>query len=334
MNTSENEEASNVGQNQNPQNQEEPQQEEPREGQLGDLVPKKRNVRLPFLIILAVVLMVGLVYFFIQNRGLKQEVTITQADLNQAVLQLDSIGEELDLKILEITRLGKNVDTLLLVKAELEAEKRKLLTGRTTDWKAIESLRGKVEGYQELLIIKDQEIKVLKGQNEALFTENIALKVEKNQLSDSVASVAENRDQLSAQVAIASKLEVTDMRIFAINSKGKAREGKFRNRHVENLKVEFTVSENQVAPIEGKKILIRILSPDNNVLFDVTNGSSSFNFEGREMFYTVKEDILYERTSQKIAVLYKKGSEYARGKHTVEVYTDNYMMGVGSFVVK
>ncbi len=303
-------------------------------GQLEEFAPKSDKNRMPIFIGIAFVLMSVLLYFFLQNRSLKEEVVETQAELNQAVLQLDSIGSALDKKILEITRLGGDVDTLLLIKAELEGEKRKLLTTNRRDKNAIDELKNKVDGYQELLIIKDQEIKVLKAQNEVLFTENTTLKVEKNQLSDSIFSLAENRDQLSEQVAIASKLKVTGMKIFAVNAKGKEREGEFRNRHVDNLRIEFTVNENSVAPIEGKELLLRVIAPDNNVLFDVTRGSGSFNFEGREMFYTVKKEILYDRSSQKVILLYNKGSEYALGRHAVEVYTDDYMMGRGSFVVK
>lgn len=327
MDSSEHEE--NINPDQDSQNQENPQSDP-----MTDYAPKKAKSMMPVIIGVAFVLMAVLLYFFIQNRGLKEEVEATQVELNQAVLQLDSIGSELDQKILEITRLGGDVDTLLLVKAELEAEKKKLLSTRTANRQLIVGLSDKVDGYQELLVLKDQEIIILKKQNEALFTENTTLKVEKNQLSDSINSLAGDRDQLSEQVAIASKLRVTGMKIFAVNSKGKERESEFRNRHVENLRIEFMVNENRVAPIEGKGLLVRVIAPDNNVLFDVTRGSGSFNFEGREMFYTAKKEILYDRASQKVTLLYNKGSEYALGKHTVEVYTDDYLMGRGSFVVK
>jgi len=329
MDTNDQVENTNEEQNQEAQNSSESQYEH-----LEEFAPKKSKNMMPVFLVVAFILMAVLLYFFVQNKGLKEEVETTQAELNSTVLQLDSIGSELDQKILEITRLGGDVDTLLLVKAELEAEKKKLLTGRSSNRRAISDLKDKVDGYQELLVIKDQEIKVLKEQNEVLFTENTTLKVEKNQLSDSINSIAENRDQLSEQVAIASTLKVTGMKIFAVNSKGKERENEFRNRHVENLRIEFIVNENRVAPIEGKGLLVRVIAPDNNVLFDVTRGSGSFNFEGREMFYTAKKEILYDRSSQKVTLLYNKGSEYALGKHTVEVYTDDYMMGRGSFVVK
>jgi cell division protein ZapB len=32
--------------------------------------------------------------------------------------------------------------------------------------------------------------------------------------------------------------------------------------------------------------------------------------------------------------MYEKGSEFAIGQHKVEVYTDDYLMGKGSFIVK
>ena len=328
------EHSENTNEEQNPdlQNQQDP---------LDEYAPKKSKGMMPGIkgmmpriIGVVFVLTAVLLYFLIQNRFLKEETATTQAELNQAVVQLDSIGSELDGKILEITRLGGDVDTLLLVKAELEAEKKQLLSTRTANRQVINSLQDRVKGYAELLVLKDQEIVVLREQNEVLFTENTTLKVEKNQLSNSINAIAVNRDQLSEQVAIASTLRVTGMKIFAVNSNGKERESEFRNRHIENLKIEFTVNENKVAPIEGKELLVRIIAPDNNVLFDVTRGSGSFNFEGRELFYTAKKEILYDRSSQKVTLLYNKGSEYELGQHTVEVYTDDYLMGRGSFVVK
>ena len=305
------------------------------EDDLQEFAPKQESKsRLGIFIGICVVLMAVLLYFFMQNNELKEEVVNTQADLNNAVLQLDSIGSELDKKILEIQRLGGDIDTLLVVKAELEQEKRNLLSSNQANKRSIAELKQKVDGYQELLVMKDKEIVQLKKQNEVLMTENTTLKVEKNQLQDSISTIEETKNQLSQKVAIASELKIEGMRIFAVNETGKEREAEFRNRHITNLRIEFSVSENKVAEIEGKELLIRVISPETGVLFDVTRGSGTFNFEGREMFYTIKKEILYDRTKQKVSVLYDRGSEYDLGKHTVEVYTDEYIMGSGSFVVK
>ena len=116
--------------------------------------------------------------------------------------------------------------------------------------------------------------------------------------------------------------------------KGREREDEFRNRHINSLKIQFTVLDNEIAPIEGKDLLLRITAPDGNVLFDVTRGSGSFTFEGRDLFYTATQEILYDRNRQLVTFIYDKGSDYSVGQHKVEVYTDQYLMGTGTFMVK
>jgi hypothetical protein len=80
--------------------------------------------------------------------------------------------------------------------------------------------------------------------------------------------------------------------------------------------------------------MIRIIDENNQVLFDVARGSGTFLIENKEEFYTASQDILFDNTKQKLTYLYEKGSEYASGTYKLEVYTDNYFMGSGEFVVK
>ncbi|CAN0248613.1 unnamed protein product [Chrysoparadoxa australica] len=182
--------------------------------------------------------------------------------------------------------------------------------------------------------MKDEEITLLRSMNDQFITENNTLKVEKQELNQSIQSINQEKSQLQEQVAFASRLKVEGMQIFAVNESGREREDEFRNRHIDQLKIAFNVTENKVAPIEGKTLLIRVVAPDGNVLFDITRGSGTFMFNGREMFYTIEQEILYDKKSQKVTLYYDKGSEFALGNHQVEVYTDDYLMGSGNFVVK
>lgn len=275
-----------------------------------------------------------IVYFVIENMKLSAQKEQREIELNAAVLQLDSISNELDDRIRTIEDLGGEIDTLLSIKEQLETEKKELLDLDKRRQKNISALRDRVGGYQELLLLKDEEIKQLKVLNDSLMTENTDLKNEKNELNQNLRAIEEQKEQLAQQVALAGRLRMEGLKVYAVNTRGKERESEFRNRHIDQLKVEFSVTENEVAPIEGKELLIRIVAPDGNVLFDVSRGSGSFFFEGRELFYTVKEDILYDRSRQQITLLYDKGSEYAIGRHEVEVYTDDYQMGKGYFTVK
>ena len=275
-----------------------------------------------------------IVYFVIENMRISAEKEQREIELNNTVLQLDSISGELDNRIRTIEELGGEIDTLLSIRAQLETEKKELLDLDKRRQKNISQLRDRVGGYQELLLLKDEEIKQLKVLNEQLLTENTDLKNEKNELNQNLQAVNQQKEQLAQQVALAGKLRMEGLKVTAVNNRGKEREAEFRNRHIDQLKITFSVAENNVAPIEGKELMVRIVAPDGNVLFDVSRGSGSFFFEGRELFYTAKKEILYDRTRQEITILYDKGSEYAIGQHQVEVYTDDYQMGKGFFTVK
>jgi cell division protein ZapB len=129
-------------------------------------------------------------------------------------------------------------------------------------------------------------------------------------------------------------LKAENLRIVAVNDRGKERESPFKNRQLGKLKVEFNIAENNVAPIEGKKIMIRIIDENGQVIFDVARGSGTFIYNGKEEFYTASQEILFDNTKQKLSYLYEKGSDYTSGSYTLEIYCDDYKMGTGQFVVK
>ncbi len=291
--------------------------------------------RTPVFIIITVLLLAAVIFFFYQNKKLEEESKRQQQEIASTILQMDSISSELEIRIQTIQELGGDIDTLEALKAQLEADKKQLLVDAEYQRGRINRLNDRVDGYKELLLLKDEEIKELTVMNQQLSEENTTLKVEKNQLSDSIRRLEKNKQELAEKVATASRLEISGISVNAINDKGKEREGgEYRNRHIQQLKIQFAVLENEIAPIEGKELLLRVVAPDGNVLFDVSRGSGSFTYESRELFFTAKQEILYDRNSQQVIFLYDKGNEYAIGQHKVEIYTDDYLMGQGSFVVK
>ena len=101
-----------------------------------------------------------------------------------------------------------------------------------------------------------------------------------------------------------------------------------------NLKIEFDIALNDVAPIEGKNVLIRISDQNGQVYFDIARGSGTFMLNGKEEYFTSNQEILFDNSNQKITFLYNKGSEYNLGQHSVEIFTDGYLMGKEVFTVR
>jgi cell division protein ZapB len=296
--------------------------------------PKKSNKSAIIIAILSVVILVQFTKMYFDHKDeqvLRAENETTEAELASTLQQLNTIKTELDQKIVEIQKLGGDVSELQKAKLEIEAELKK---SRRANGQVIKELKDRVEGYEELLELKDEELNKLKSVNKELLSENTTLKTEKNQLGDSISRLAQTKEELASKVTIASQLKAENVSIKAVNDKGKERESPFKNRQLEKLKVDFNLAENNVAPIEGKKIMIRIIDQNNQVLFDVSRGSGTFIYNGKEEFYTASQEILFDNTKQKLSYLYEKGSEYASGSYTLEIYCEDYKIGSGKFEVK
>ena len=291
----------------------------------------KSNKTLIFVVVGLAVLLVGaLVVNFMREQNLKER----NAELMVAYSRLDSIGREMQAKIIEIEELGGDIDTLRMIRDSLETEKNDLLQFRDRSYKEINRLKSRVEGYRELLVMKDTEIAELKKVNQELVDENKELKDERNELNQNLRQAKETEEKLNEKVQIASRLQIENIVIAALNKKGKPREGEFRSRYIDKLKIDFNIAKNDVAPVAGKEILMRIIDDNDNVLFDVARGSGTFSLDGKETFYTAKQEILFDNSEQAVSFLYDKGSEYLPGRYVMEVYTDGYLMGSESFRVK
>jgi hypothetical protein len=297
--------------------------------------PKRAGSKTAIVIgLLAIVIIVQSVKIYLDYKD-KIEITeqkeTTEEELGATIQRLNEIKLELDEKISEIEKLGGNVQELEKAKAEIDRE---LKRSSQRSAKAIKDLKDRVDGYEELLKLKDEEIDNLKSVNKELFSENRTLKTKQNVLSDSINRLSTTKEALANKVAIASQLKAENVTIKALSEKGKERESPFRNRQLEKLKVEFNLAENNVAPIEGKKIVVRLIDENGQVIFDVAKGSGTFLIDGKEEFYTAGQEILFDNTQQKLTYYYEKGSEYASGTYTIEIYTDGYKMGSAQFVVK
>ena len=261
------------------------------------------------------------------NQSIEEE--LVEKDNELARLRVD-----LDLKIEEIKKLGGDVADLELLKAQLEAERRKLLRDESRNKEQLQALEEKIEGYATRLREKDREIEQLRETNEQLLTENTTLKDQANRLQDTLTVIARTNEEMQAKISVAGRLRAENVRVLAINKRERERETEFRNWHIDHLKITFNIAENSVAPRKAEDIYLRVLSPSGDVLYDVATTSGTFMVNGRELFYTAKQTILFDNTRQRLSFEYQQPNDYDKGEHTVEIYCDTYLIGTSTFMVK
>ena len=292
---------------------------------------KKNNRALLIMLFIFVIAAAVGTKFFLDS---VEENENLQTQLDTTYSELDSISNQLDRRIAEIDSLGGDITELEIIRKNLEEEKKTLKASNRWAANQIKSYKEKVSGYEELLNVQDEKIRKLQAMNDQLLSENTTLKTEKNVLSDTISELKTRRKELASKVAIASQLEAENIQVFGVNDRGREREDEFRTRQIEKLKVTFNLAENKVAQAGGKEIILRVINPKGNALFDVATGSGSFMVDGKEMFYTSKQEILFDNTKQKLAFVYDRGQEYEEGVYLVELYAEDYLIGKKNFTVK
>ncbi len=289
--------------------------------------------------IVLIIILLGVVIgggFKIYNDSEDRKALQAEFDTTRETLttKLDSISVELSFRISEISELGGNIDSLILLKDSITSERDQLQRTRVANKSLIQRLDRKVNGYEELLLAKDEEIVQLKELNNTLLEENNDLKVDKNELSKSLTEAAQREQAYKQRISLAAKHRAENIKVFNINSRGKEREGDFRKRQAQKVKVTFNLAPNEVAPVAGHKILIQLVDPLGNVVFDVARGSGSFKIDGKEEFYTALQEIVFDNSKQELSFVYDKGSEFESGDYKIIILADTYEIGQVTFNVR
>jgi len=68
-------------------------------------------------------------------------------------------------------------------------------------------------------------------------------------------------------------------------------------------------------------------------LYDLAQGGGSISIDGKDIYFTAKQEILYDQMAKTLTFIYNKGSEYKQGKHLIEVYCENAIIGRGTFTL-
>ncbi len=290
-----------------------------------------------FLLMTLVAAVFGYLYYHERAITTKQEqdLEVRVTDLMKAEMKLDSISEQLDIRIAQVKQLGGSLAQLQRVKQQIETDRAELRKGNTL-------LATKVKDYEAFLTTKDSEIgqlrrknKVLAGQNETLSVANTALMQERQLLADSLTEVLTKTSDLEEKVHLASGLKARNVKIVAISAKGREREGSdVKARRVDNLRVEFLLEKNPLAQSETKRIYLKILDPKGATLSDESLGSGVFSYKGADDAFTLSKDVAYTGTNQDVSILYNRTQPYQKGTYTVELYAEGQKIGEGAFSIR
>lgn len=214
--------------------------------------------------------------------------------------------------------------------ARLEVEKlqRELKDSKNKSAKEIADLRNQIATLRALLKHYVEEIDRLNKENEALRTENAEIKDRNEQLNNQVQQTTRENKHLNERMTLAEKLNVTGVNMTALNSKGKVEK---KIKKAKQLRVTFTIPQNNSTPVGEKTIYLRITPPEGQLL----DGGGSFSFEGSTVSASARKSIEYAGEEiGGVTIYYDVRTSLEPGTYTVELFADNYRLASRQFTMK
>jgi hypothetical protein len=294
-------------------------------------VDKGKNILIIVLVVLVVLSGWRLLNDHREKAQKSEEILLLSEENSNLNIRLDSITQQLDIRIKEIERLGGDIEALVKVREQLVKER---ALDKSRSLREIIRLNAQIDSYLALMEEKDADILRLNAQNSQLYSENKDLKSSKAAMEEEVVKLNIKTEDLEEKVDLASQLNAENITIAAVNSRGREREGEFRNRQLSKLKVSFTIADNKVAAPGIRDVYLQVLSPNGQVIFDIAKGSGTFELGGKESFYTSKQDFVFNNTNQQLTYFYEKGSDYEKGTYAVKIFSEGSEMGKSTFVIK
>ena len=214
-----------------------------------------------------------------------------------------------------------NNDSLLIKYGEAKDKVEKLLTElrtqRITSNKRIKELQGEIETLRGIMRHYVQVIDSLGRENAGLRAENEKIRTQNRQLTSQVTQATKENEDLSKRMTLAEKLNVSGVELTALRSNGKTEK---KITKAKQLKVSFTIPQNNSTPVGEKTIYMRITSPEGFLLGE--NGT--FPFEGGNVPYTERKTFEYEgQEIPDMAIYWNVNTTLNAGTYTVELFLDD-----------
>ncbi|WP_192821124.1 hypothetical protein [Rufibacter sp. LB8] len=274
-----------------------------------------------------------------ENEQQQEIIKVKNTELENQIKVYEALKADFERQSNDLKAMGLTNDSLEVRISAINADLAQLRSFRNSSFTIADQRRfqERAQNLEQALKRKDEEVAKLTEDNEELFTEVKTLKTTQNKLSDSITRISTTNQELESKVALASKLEAQNITVTIVNNRGKEKEDEdqeFKAKRVDKIKFTFRLGKNEVAAKGNKEIMMRLIEPDGAALYNLATGSGTFEFEGREQFYTAKRDIVFDNSQQLVTFLYSKGSPYKTGKHIVEIYSGGYLIGTQTFTLE
>lgn len=300
--------------------------------------PAKKSNLIYFLIVVVLALLGTNLYLYLQKNKSDERIVTQKSDDNKVLFttqttlkaSLDSLTTQLD-----SANSGKHRVSQALqakdeeLKAKITQLKKALANGNLTA-KQLISAKEDIKQLRYFVTKYTADIEELKQQNATLTTERDTLKTSLATVNQKATTLQKQNQDLSNKVQIAAAIKTSSIQIAAYKVKNSGKEVEVsRAKPAKKIKVNFTVTSNELAQKGLHDIYLRVIDPTGNLV--ITSNSGNFNIDSQDMQYSYKSAIDFKNDGSGYVIDWLNPAEFQKGTYSVLLYADGYTMGKSSF---
>jgi hypothetical protein len=300
-----------------------------------NITPAKKTPKLLYIIIAILALaVIGLIIWQLTTRShlnsLVEEKENARVELKK---DLDSLLVEHEIVKQQY---GELSDSLLVKDSVIQANAKEIKRLLDTEWeyykvkKKLGQLQLIAQGYV-------RQMDSLYRVNLALTEENVAIKKDLSELKKVKEDIEKDNVTLTEKVEIASSLRAHSLNAAGIRLRGNKEVETDKTKRLDQVRVCFTVAENQIALPGNKDIYVRIARPDKEILTKGKIDEYTFEYEGENIQYSVMKSIDYVNEAVELCLYWRKnysGQDLPAGLYHVDIFCEGEVIGHTTFTLR
>ena len=277
-----------------------------------------RGYRIVIIILSAILVALSVLYYsihrqqMIDNELLQADRDSIQNDLGRLMTDYDNLQISNDSISANLTLERERADSLM---TRLKKERSWNLAKIKQYEKEVGTLRTIMRGYV-------RQIDSLNTLNKKLIKENVGFRKEISSANLRAEMAEEKAAELDNKVRIGAVLRARDISLAALNNNSR---DVSRIKNASRLRVDFTLSANELASPGNKALYVRITSPDGYVL--TTEEMPTFEFEGERLSYSAMREVEYDNTKDLGVGIFYTSTGFTAGTYKIQIYCEGRLIG-------
>ena len=289
-------------------------------------IKEEKAINKMSLLIVAVIILVlaigGAIYYILQQQTQMDEI-VQAYDLDKETLE-DEFNE------LSLQYEGYKFDIgndSLMSKLSTEQSKvqrlqEELRTIKSTNKVRIAELKKELSTLRKIMRNFVVQIDSLNTANHQLREEKKQVERKYRQATSNASKLKKETEKLNERVTMASKLNATAISVKAVTGRGKIAK---RISKTDQLVIDFRIAKNITAEVGEKKVYVRIMKPDDDVL--LKSRANVFAYENGEINYSLKRNIVYDGEELPVTMYWKVEEYLSTGNYRVDIFIDGNRIG-------